>query len=75
MTSFYAAKEWQEYVSHPAIIHYAGCAPWNGNPTNHPFHHYWWKAFRQMPLSFWNVRREFITKQLKYFIKRLIRKK
>lgn len=75
IAKYYADKEWQEYINHPAIIHYAGCAPWKGNPNKHPFHHYWWKAFRQMPLSFWNVRMEYATRQLKYLIKRLIRKK
>lgn len=70
IAKFFEKEEWNEYISHPAIIHYAGCAPWKGNPNNHPFHYYWWKAFNAMPFSFWNVRYGFVKCQMKFLIKK-----
>lgn len=70
IAKFFEKEEWNEYISHPAIIHYAGCAPWKGNPNNHPFHYYWWKAFNAMPFNFWNVRYGFWKCQMKFLIKK-----
>ena len=69
IAKFFNKEEWNEYISHPAIIHYAGCAPWKGNPNNHPFHYYWWEAFNAMPFNFWNVRYGFWKCQMKFLIK------
>ena len=72
IAKFFNKEEWNEYISHPAIIHYAGCAPWKGNPNNHPFHYYWWEAFNAMPFNFWNVRYGFWKCQMKFLIKKLL---
>ncbi len=72
IAKYYGTEEWKEYITRPAIIHYAGCAPWKGNPNHHPFHHYWWEAFHAMPFTFWGVRYNFNKLQMKFWLKKLL---
>ena len=72
IAKYYGKDEWEEYTSHPAIIHYAGCAPWRGNPNRHPFHHYWWEAFNAMPFTFGNVKYNYRKLQAKYWLKKML---
>ncbi len=73
IAKYYPEDEWREYFEHPVIIHYAGCAPWKGNPNNHPFHHIWWETFNRLPFRFWNIRWRFAKQQLKTKLKRYIK--
>lgn len=72
IAKFYPGQEWKEYFNHPTIVHFAGCAPWKGNPTGHPFHHLWWKVFNKLPFWFWNVRWQFFRRQMKITLKKYI---
>lgn len=72
IAKYYPENEWKEYFNHPTIVHYAGCAPWKGNPNNHPLHHLWWETFNKLPFWFWNVRWNFFRQQMKITLKKYI---
>lgn len=70
IAQFFDKEEWNGYMSHPAIIHYAGSAPWKGNTNKNPLHHYWWEAFRAMPFTFGSVKYNFWKQQVKFRLKK-----
>ena len=76
-TAYYKKARFQseigECLYHPAIIHYAGCAPWFDDKRKHPYHHLWWEQSAQMNLRYssrsslsgWR-RQKFFLKQFFY---------
>ena len=76
-TAYYKKARFQseigECLYHPAIIHYAGCAPWFDDKRKHPYHHLWWEQSAQMNLLYssrsslrgWR-RQKFFLKQFFY---------
>lgn len=76
-TDYYENARFQTEIGdclyRPAIIHFAGCAPWFDDKRKHPYHYLWWEQNAQMKspqsprasLKGWK-RRKFFFKQIFY---------